>query len=95
MHDVDAVVHERPPGLAVAVYAVIGEPPFDAGGDHETRTEASPAEAFTPVGAPGTVRGVAAREFDVAPAPAAFTARMVTEVLTPLVSSEMVKDPVA
>ena len=50
------VVHVRPPGLAVTVYAVIAAPPFAAGAVHDTTLSASAAlVADTPVGAPGTV----------------------------------------
>ena len=41
---------------------MIADPPFDPGAVHETVTFASPAEAFTDVGLPGTVLGVTAPE---------------------------------
>lgn len=47
-----------PPGLAVAVYAVIAVPPLFAGALNITVALAFPAMAVTPVGAPGTVAGV-------------------------------------
>lgn len=68
----------KPPGLEVAVYEVIAEPPFDPGAVKDTDTCAFPAVPMTVVGAPGTVAGVT--EFDGAeagPAPAAFVATAV------------------
>ena len=47
-----------PPGLAVTVYAVIGEPPLEAGATHVTTAWALPAVPETFVGASGTVAGV-------------------------------------
>jgi hypothetical protein len=47
-----------PPGDDVAVYPVIGLPPFDPGGVQDTVAAALPAAAVTPVGAPGTAAGV-------------------------------------
>lgn len=44
-----------PPGDAVTVYELIAAPPFDAGAEKVTVACPSPAEADTPVGAPGTV----------------------------------------
>ena len=78
-------VHERapvvqvqvpPPGLAVTVYAVMVAPPFEAGAVQETTLCASaPVVADTPVGAPGTVLGVAALDaLDALPVPEAFVA---------------------
>ena len=51
------VVHEqdRPPGLAVTVYAMIVAPPVLVGADQETSTCPLPAVPTTPVGAPGSV----------------------------------------
>ena len=54
------VVAVAPPGLAVTVYPVTGEPPLLAGADHDTSACQFPATAVTPVGAPGTVFGVTA-----------------------------------
>ena len=61
VHDVPRVaVHENPPGLEVTVYAVTGEPPVLAGTVHDTSDEPFAAEvADTPVGTPGTPRGIA------------------------------------
>ena len=54
---------------------MIGEPPLSAGAVKLTLACALPAVAATPVGAPGTVRGVTGAEFeDAGPTPAAFVA---------------------
>jgi hypothetical protein len=64
-----------PPGADVAVNPVIGLPPLDAGGVHETVAEALPAAAVTPVGAPGTLAGVTLFDADEAgPVPTLFVA---------------------
>ena len=76
---VPAVEQVNPPGLAVAVYAVIALPPFDAGADQDRETWLSPGVAVLSVGAPGTVRGVADRAFDAGPGPATFDATTVNE----------------
>jgi hypothetical protein len=71
-------VHVAPPGDAVTVYPVIGEPPDDTGAVHETVTWAFPGVPDTPVGAPGTVRGVTAADAaDAGESPAAFVATTV------------------
>ena len=63
------------PGDEVAVKLVIGEPPFDAGAVKVTVAWALPAVAVPMVGAPGTLRGVAAFDAaDAAPVPAALPA---------------------
>jgi hypothetical protein len=49
------VVALFPPGLAVTVYPVIGDPPSLAGAAQDTTAWASPGVAVTPVGAVGTV----------------------------------------
>ena len=54
------VVALAPPGLAVMVYPVIGDPPLLAGAVHDTWAWPLPAVAVTPVGAPGIVLGVTA-----------------------------------
>jgi hypothetical protein len=46
----------------VTVYPVIADPPVEAGAIQETFTEFIPGTAETPVGAPGTVRGVTGAE---------------------------------
>jgi len=51
-----------PPGDAVTRYEVIADPPFDAGAVKRTTAWVSPAVPDTPVGAPGTARGVTAFE---------------------------------
>ena len=43
-----------PPGVAVTMYPVMGEPPVDTGGAQVTTAWDEPADADTPVGAPGT-----------------------------------------
>ncbi len=52
----------RPPGLAVAVYAVIVDPPLLTGASHDTTTCPLPLEASILVGASGTVIGVTTLE---------------------------------
>jgi hypothetical protein len=79
------VVHVAPPGLATAVYPVIGLAPSDTGADHESETCPFPGVVVFNVGAPGTVRGVADTEFDAGPLPAAFAAVTVNEYGTPFV----------
>ncbi len=54
----DAPEDVIPPGLEVTVYDVIGEPPLEAGAVKLTVACALPAVAMTPVGAPGTARGL-------------------------------------
>lgn len=73
--EVPVVVHCRDPGEDVTVYPVMAEPPSPAGPLHETVADPSPAVALTPVGAPGTVRGVAVIDPEAAPGPMVFTAR--------------------
>jgi hypothetical protein len=50
-------VFEKPPGLEVTVYPVIGEPPLLAGAVNVTVACAFPFVAVPIVGAPGTVEG--------------------------------------
>lgn len=78
MQLVEVVVQVRPPGVEVAVYPVIVEPPELAGAAHETTAEPSPAVALTLVGAPGTVLGILEIEFDAVDAPTELTALTVT-----------------
>ena len=48
--------HDAPPGLAVTVYPVIGEPPSDTGAVHDTTLCAfAPLVPDTLVGTPDTV----------------------------------------
>jgi hypothetical protein len=55
--------HERPPGVAVAIYGETAHPPFDTGATHVMTELAFTFDvATTPVGAPGTVTGIAAAE---------------------------------
>ena len=61
-------------GTAVAVYEVIAAPPLDAGAVQLTEDVVSPAVAATPVGAPGTLSGVAAVDVVAGPIPALFVA---------------------
>ena len=62
VHDVVDDVQVRPPGDAVAVYPVIAEPPLSLGAVHDSETCVLPGVPATPVGAPGTVRGVTEEE---------------------------------
>jgi hypothetical protein len=48
-------VQVPPPGLAVAVYPVTGEPPVAAGAVHEAASWVFPGVSVTPVGAPGAL----------------------------------------
>ena len=70
------VVALAPPGLAVTVYPVIGDPPLLAGAVHNTWAWPLPAVADTPVGAPATVElGVTAvLGADALEGPVAFVA---------------------
>ena len=53
-------VQENPPGFEVTVYAVINEPPLDAGAVHDTSDCPFAADvAVTAVATPGTPRGIA------------------------------------
>jgi len=72
-----ATRHVAPPGDAVTVYDVIGEPPLLVGAVNETTADPSWAVAVTAVGAPGTSTGVT--ELVVAPTdcPAALIASTV------------------
>jgi hypothetical protein len=61
VHDVPRVaVHTKASGFEVTVNTVIDEPPLLAGAVHDTSDEpfAAPV-ADTPVGTPGTPRGIA------------------------------------
>lgn len=63
-----------PPGVETTVYPVIGLPPFD-GAVKLTVACALPGTAFTAVGAPGRVAGIALLEgLDAALVPTAFVA---------------------
>jgi len=68
--------HVAPPGDAVTVYELIAAPPFDTGAVQVIveRVDSAPVPA-TPVGAVGTVDGVAVFEaFDALLVPALFVA---------------------
>jgi hypothetical protein len=54
-----AEVQNCPPGVAVAVYELMGEPPLLDDGVHVTVADARLAMAWTPVGLEGTVGGMA------------------------------------
>ena len=61
-------------------------PPFEAGADQETATELLAGVPVTPVGAPGTVRGVIADDgVDAGPSPLGFRATTVNVYAVPLV----------
>jgi hypothetical protein len=100
VHEVVLVVtHRAPPGLAVAVYPVIGDPPVEVGALQDTVARPFPAVAETPVGAPGAVAGVTALDGDEAgPAPAPLVAVTVNVYAVPFVKPETVNglaEPVA
>jgi hypothetical protein len=48
------VVHDSPPGDAVAVYPVTGDPPSESGTRHDTTADVLPGTAATSRGADGT-----------------------------------------
>jgi hypothetical protein len=74
-----------PPGEAVTVYPVTGDPPLLEGATHETRAWVLPAVAVTAVGAPGTVNGVtAALADDAREVPATLVAVTVNVYAVPL-----------
>src|SRR5207302_5697550 len=66
--------------------SVTAEPPSLAPADHVSTTWPLPAVVPGVVGASGVVAGVALTVFEVAPEPAAFTARIRTEYAVPFVS---------
>jgi hypothetical protein len=76
VQDVPNVVHERPPGTAVATYELTTVP---AGAVQDTSAEPTAGTATTPVGAPGAAGVVGARGVTGAaahsPEPTAFVAR--------------------
>ena len=64
-----------PPGEDVAVYEVIGKPPFEAGAVNATPACVLPATARVIVGAPGSVAGVTLFEgAEASPVPTALVA---------------------
>lgn len=72
---VEVVEHAAPPGDAVTVYPMIVAPPLSRGALQETTADVLPRSAVTPVGIPGTVRGVTALDAtDALLVPAAFAA---------------------
>jgi hypothetical protein len=78
-NEVEVVVAVCPPTLAVTVYSVMAEPPFDAGADQAIVALVSPMVAATFVGASGTVAGVTpdpvpAPTPELLPTPTAFVA---------------------
>ena len=90
-HDVagDVTVHVAPPGDAVTVYDVIGDPPLLAGATTVTLAVSLPGTTYPIEGASGVVRGVT-EVVAAVEAPAAFTATTVKLYKVPLVSGEMV-----
>lgn len=75
VQEVVVAVHVLDPGDEVAVYEVIALPPLDPGAVQLTSEEVLPTDPLTPVGAPGTVRGVTDVDAsDAAEAPIAFVA---------------------
>jgi hypothetical protein len=86
------VVQVFPPGVAVTVYLVTGEPPL-FGAVHTTLADPLPAVATTLDGGPGTVEGVSALGAVVAgPAPLGFCAATVTVYVVPFTKPVMVAD---
>ena len=62
VQEVDDVLQVAPPGEAVAVYEVTGEPPLEAGALQVTVAWPLPGIAATAVGAPSEVIGVTAAD---------------------------------
>jgi anti-sigma factor ChrR (cupin superfamily) len=87
----DADVQVYPPGLVVAVYWVIADPPVEAGAVQDTASWVLPGVRATPVGAPGIVDGVPVAPAEAGPAPLAFVAVTVTVYAVPLVSPVIVQ----
>ena len=87
------VVALTPPGMAVTVYPVIGEPPLLTGAVHDTWAWPLPAVAVTPVGAPGIVElGVTAvLGADALEVPVALVAVTVNVYAVPLVRPDTVE----
>ena len=69
----------------VTVYAVISEPPFEAGGVQKTLADELPMKAETPVGASGIVEGVTASDEEAEEVPAVFIDFTVNVIRVPLV----------
>jgi hypothetical protein len=92
---VDADEQVDPPGLAVAVYCVIADPPFDAGAVQDTASWALPGVRLTPVGAPGIVDGVPVAPADAGPVPMALVAVTETVYEVPLARPVIVQPVVA
>ena len=82
------VVQVNDPGDEVTVYPVIDAPPFEEGAVHDTTDWPLALDvADTPVGAPGTVDGVAAADAAEGPlVPTEFVAFTVNVYAVPLVS---------
>jgi hypothetical protein len=86
-------VEHDPPGAPVTTYPVTALPPSEVGAVHDTVTSPSPATPVTPVGAPGTVRGVTDPLAELAaPAPATFEATTVNVCPVPLVRPDTTHD---
>lgn len=86
-------VQSLPPGVAVARYPVIAEPPSDVGAFHEIKASPSPRIAVTPVGGIDSAAGVTALDADEkTEAPTALKALTVNVYCTPFVSPVTVQD---
>jgi hypothetical protein len=87
-------VHENPPGFEVTVYAVIDEPPLDAGAVHETTDCPFAADvAVTAVATPGTPRGISPSDTrDATDEPDTFEAATVNVYIEPLVRPSTVHE---
>jgi hypothetical protein len=80
-----------PPGDAVTVYEVIGEPPVEAGGEKLTVAVPLPGVADTPVGAPGADAATTPVTADIALVdPPAFVAVTTTRTVMPRSASTSV-----
>jgi hypothetical protein len=63
------VTHVKAPGFEVAVYEIIGDPPFELGAFQLTVAEIIPAVATIFVGAPGDMAGITEAETPAVPVP--------------------------
>ena len=86
-------VHVLDPGDDVAVYPVIALPPLDPGAVQLTSEEVLPTDPLTPVGAPGTVRGITLPVADESgESPEAFFARTLNVYVVPFVKPVNVQE---
>lgn len=81
------------PGVEVTVYPVIALPPLDAGAVQLTNDAVLPTAPLTPVGAPGTVRGITLPDAaESGESPEAFFARTLNVYVVPFVKPVNVQE---